>query len=822
MATPLPRRAAGWAVALFVTLGALALGPPPAHAAQSLAPREVQRLLAEASSSLSSARALLASDEPQSAKTRLSEAEIAYRAILDGSPRHREATLGLASVLFLTRRYDEGLRLVEPLHAEAPHDLDLTHQLGLHLYRAGQVARALPLLEQAAAEPSRFDAAWLLAVHFYRDASWSRGLPHAERYVAARPEDLRALGVLGTYYLKLDRLPEAVASFDRYLAAFPDQLSARINRANALFRQGDLDRAAQEYVALVAAHPDRSRLVYNLASVRIQQGRCEDALPLLSRFIAKEREDGPARYFRADCLLRLERLDEARAAFEEALAVAAHNPWIHHGLSRIDRAQGRLPAALDHARRAAELAPDDADLLAWHGTLLRLTGAPSEALALHDEALRHAPDRAPLHVERGRDAWALLDLAVAGDAFGRALELEPRLASALTGRAAVRTALAGRAFAAGELDAAERLLTDALADAPADGAARTNLALVLLARDRAAPAAALLDEAPPGARDGDHAAALALARSRLGDSAGALAALQQSEGLTTTLSPVRHEAQANIAAQHGEWEAAARSLDAACAEGCRDAVARARVQAWLEAGLDRLARADAPAARAALAQVGPHRAALSPDDRAVLDLATAALAVLAGDGGERATEALLALIRAPAYRGPRFAAARDQATLIAAFGRLRAGDGARALELLGAMRGPLSPAGDALARQARDQEARAAHAARDFSTALRHWQSELERTPEDAVAQLNLGAALFATGRTSEATASWRSLAERGGPPEAHYNLGVAADRATAPREAWRHFLRYLALAPAADDALRERVRAKERVFGFRADGGPP
>ncbi|TNF23519.1 MAG: tetratricopeptide repeat protein, partial [Deltaproteobacteria bacterium] len=425
------------AIVLAVVVG---VGAPPAFAAQTLSPREIQRLLRVARDDLESARALLAQDNKRGAKERLDEAEAAYEKLLEANPLEKEAAVGLSSVLFLTRRYEDGIRLLEPFYQAHEDDHDIAHQLGMHMYRAGHQASAVPLLEQVAADPGRFDASWLLAVHFYHDAQWARGLPHAERYVAARPDDIRAYGVLGTYYLKTERYADAVNALDGYLQAFPDNVAARINRANALFRMGRLDRAAVEYEALVAKHPDRMRLVYNLAAVRIQQGRCEDALPLLERFIAREDKDGSARYFRADCLLRLGRLEAAQEAFEGAREGAENNPWIYHGLSRIALQAGRLDEAVAQARRAAEIAPAEVEILAWLGTVLRKSGNPSEALTWHDKALSLDAGQAALHVERGRDLWLLGRLDDALGAFTQAHTSDPELATATAGIAAVRTA----------------------------------------------------------------------------------------------------------------------------------------------------------------------------------------------------------------------------------------------------------------------------------------------------------------------------------------------------------------------------------------------
>ena len=813
-------RVAASALRIAVIALALIVGAAPAFAGQALSTREVQRLLAEAQSDLDSARALLARGEQRGARTRLGEAEVAYRKILDASPEEKDAAVGLSSVLFLTRRYEDGIRLMAPLYEAHKADHDIAHQLGLHLYRAGHQDSALPLLEEVAKDPGRFDASWLLAVHFYHQAAWERGLPFAERYVAERPDDARALGVLGTYYLKTERYADAVTALDRYIAVAPDNLAARINRANALFRLGQFDRAASEYETLVAAHPDRSRLLYNLAAVRIRQGRCQDALPLLDRFIAKEDKDGSARYFRADCLLRLGRLDDAKGAFEDARAGAENNPWIYHGLSRIALAAGRLEEAVTQATKAAELAPTDVDIVAWLGTVLRKAGHPDQAVGWHDKAIALASDRAPLHVERGRDLWLLNQLDEALDAFTRARTLDATLGAAADGIATVQTARGGSARTAGDLDGAEADLRAAVAIAPGYAPARVNLALLLVQGERVDEAAQLLAATPETDPGPDHAAVLALVRLRLGDTAGATTALQQATAGKTKLTPVTNEVNGYVAAQHGDWEGAARALDAAYDAAPRDELDRARVRAWFEVGLDKLGRGDAPAARAAMNRVAHGKAALGTDDRATLDFANAALTVLSSDEPEKATRNLQQLIRSPALRAARFAGVRETGQLYAAFGFLRANAPEKALQALGTVRGDAAPAAQAMARYARDLMARRAYAKKDFAGAARAWRELADADPDDGASRSNLAAALYAGGQRDEAERTWVALIAAGGPPEANYDLGVAADRRGDYKAAWQHFQTYLKGNPPEADAARERVRAKERVFGFGAGGG--
>ncbi|MFO0751513.1 MAG: tetratricopeptide repeat protein, partial [Myxococcota bacterium] len=450
-----------------------------AETARAASPDDIRRELKDADEAMESARALLARGESKAAKKRLAEAEKIYLGVLGQNADQREAAVGLSSVYFLQKRYDDGVELMRPFHERLPDDADVSHQLGMHLYRAGQQGLAVPLLEQVAADPKRFDAAWLLALHYYRQGDWNAGLTHAEHYNVARPDDIESLALIGTYYLKASRFDRAVEVLDTYLGAHPDNVAARINRANALFREGAVDRAGTEYQDLLDKFPDRARFLYNLAAVRIKQDRCGDALPLLDKFLKKEPKNGPGLYFKADCLLRLGRWDDAKEAFAKAGSEGPSNPWVYYGLSKVALQKGDHGGAIENAKKAADLGEKEAELAAWLGTLLRrIDQKPADALAWHERAISLDGAEASWHIERGRDLWVLGRLEDAQDSFDKARSLDATAQGALTGAAATRTALGVRDFEAGRTLDAETEFTEALGLLPTYQLARANLAVV--------------------------------------------------------------------------------------------------------------------------------------------------------------------------------------------------------------------------------------------------------------------------------------------------------------------------------------------------------
>ncbi len=780
------------------------------------APADVQRQLQEAGDAMDSARTLIARGEARSATKRLAEAAKIYRAILRDNPEQREAAVGLSGVLFLDKKYDEGAKLMRPFHDRLPDDIDVSHQLGLHLYRLGEQANAVPLLEKAATDPTRFDAMWLLVQHYYRLADWKAGLGHAERYLVARPDDTEALALIGTYFLKAEQFDRAVTTLDRFLDTHPGNISARINRANALFRKGEVDKAGQEYERLLEEQPDKTRFLYNLASVRIKQDRCSEALLLLDRFLAKEDKNGPALYFRADCLLKLGKYEEARTAFERAGSDGQANPWVWYGLSRVSLRKKAFDEAIMHARKAQDLGPNEPELAAWLGTVYRKAQRPAEGLGWHDKAISLAGDVARYHIERAYDLWALDRSAEMLAAFEKARSLAPSV-EASRGIAAARTALALVAWAKNDAAMAETHLREALASDPTYHVARANLIVVQVAARRVPDANKTLADAPANASsDADIQAATALLRLLAGNNGQALALATSARAGKTSLLYVVAQVEGQAAADKGDWDVAAKAFDEAHALAPSPALEQARAQAWLELGLERLGRGDAGGAREALGRA--NRAGnLDAEDKQTLEFALQTLGVLGANEPGDAAKVLATTLGGQRYAGPTWARVRDIGMGYVAYGWLRAGNAEEARKALERVRDrtALGPAWESLASAADDVEARKAFAAGNYAAAEKTWAGMVARGNKDPSVANNLAAARFMLGRGQEAEGAWKQLADAGAPAEAIYNLGNALGRRGDHRAAWELFVRYGQSGGPQADRVKDRADTKARLFGF-------
>jgi tetratricopeptide (TPR) repeat protein len=145
----------------------------------------------------------------------------------------------------------------------------------------------------------------------------------------------------GLGYVSLARKDarEAAGHFDRALAASASYPSALAGRGEALLALGQRDAALASFQAAIAADPQLSALRSRIEVLRFR-GLQEDV------DAARKAADAG-------------RLPEARTMYERTLAASPESPFLYRELAIVERREGNLPRALEHALKAAELNPTE-------------------------------------------------------------------------------------------------------------------------------------------------------------------------------------------------------------------------------------------------------------------------------------------------------------------------------------------------------------------------------------------------------------------------------------------------------------------------------
>jgi protein O-GlcNAc transferase len=178
----------------------------------------------------------------------------------------------------------------------------------------------------------------------------------------------------------------------------------------------------------------------------------------------------------------------ARAAWEQALALAPGDAEAHFRIGDFERRHGRHDAAIAAYRAALAMGSKHPVLLNNAGLSLRATGQLDEAARCFGQALEAAPDLAQAHANLGDVLREQHRFAAAIPCYVRALELEPGVAQLWINLGVCR-------HRAGLFGAAREAFERALAIRPDAPEALVNLAASLTAEARYAEALPLLKRA---------------------------------------------------------------------------------------------------------------------------------------------------------------------------------------------------------------------------------------------------------------------------------------------------------------------------------------
>jgi LmbE family N-acetylglucosaminyl deacetylase/tetratricopeptide (TPR) repeat protein len=214
-----------------------------------------------------------------------------------------------------------------------------------------------------------------------------------QRLLAFVPGDAEALGQLGQLQAWVGRYDEAIVHYREALAQRPDDPSLRSDLADTLAWAKRLDEAERLYDEVLARRPDFHEALKGLARVRLLRGDVAGAGPVLERALRLYPLDVDLHRDQARLFSQAGQLDGALRAVQSALRLApadlearrllaetqerrkdwpaAIEAWsevtrldpesasAHVALGRAYLAQGRLPAAREHAVLAQRMSPSD-------------------------------------------------------------------------------------------------------------------------------------------------------------------------------------------------------------------------------------------------------------------------------------------------------------------------------------------------------------------------------------------------------------------------------------------------------------------------------
>ena len=253
----------------------------------------------------------------------------------------------------------------------------------------------------------------------------------------------------------------AMEGFVRAAGGSPGFYAAWFNAGVAAETAGDLPAAEKYYYQALKIRPDYGPALTNLAGLLSATTRDDEAQRLVDEAlrqhadkagphvaagiralragdlvlaereareaVQKDERNVPAMLVMAQVFRLQGRLDTARFAVENALALEPGNSLLHVERGRVLLAQGERKDALVAFERAARLQPTLSDALEPYGRLLLETGLSSDALQVFLALARIVPQSGAAQLLLANALRATKDYLGAEAAYKKALVLEPSL-----------------------------------------------------------------------------------------------------------------------------------------------------------------------------------------------------------------------------------------------------------------------------------------------------------------------------------------------------------------------------------------------------------
>ncbi|HZN03366.1 MAG TPA: protein kinase [Candidatus Polarisedimenticolia bacterium] len=289
----------------------------------------------------------------------------------------------------------------------APHLPETLHARGLGTLVAGDAGAARADFEKATQLAPDFDSAWESLGNADRDlGNYAEGLRELQTAVRLRPTSYLHQIALGRFFQRFAEYDAAAAAYRKAIDLKPDQPWGWNNLgAMYLFRARRPEEAVPAFKRSIALE-DRGIARTNLGTAYFYMGNYEEALAQYRRATELESEDADNWGNVGDALYMLRRPEEARRAYQRGVALAQAgvtarplDAGSRNQLAKYCAKAGRADCALEEARRAAEMQPDNPDMDFTNALAYAASGKLTEALDWLEKGVKHGLGRAQIEYE---------------------------------------------------------------------------------------------------------------------------------------------------------------------------------------------------------------------------------------------------------------------------------------------------------------------------------------------------------------------------------------------------------------------------------------
>jgi tetratricopeptide (TPR) repeat protein len=317
---------------------------------------------------------------------RNAEAENAWRAVMQAQPSSAEAYAHLGFLEARQERYRQAIPLYRKALAVDPRMPGLEMNLGLALFKAGDLKAAVTIFNKLlkAEAPSRAESRrlkTLIGMAEYGLQDYSAAIPYLKEATTEDPQNLPFRLVLAHSCFAAKQYQCVLDVYREILNLNAESAEADMLAGEALDEMQDHAGAIQQFRAAVKANPKEPNVHFGLGYLLWTQGQYAEAADQFQAELTNVPDHAQALVYLADSNIKLSHINEAQRLLQKAVRIKPDLEMAHLDLGVVYADSGRQAEALRELKFAAKMNPEDVAVHWRLAQLYRSMGRRREAEA---------------------------------------------------------------------------------------------------------------------------------------------------------------------------------------------------------------------------------------------------------------------------------------------------------------------------------------------------------------------------------------------------------------------------------------------------------
>ena len=292
------------------------------------------------------------------------EAEAAWRTVLKSRPGNAEANAHLGFLESRQEHYQQAIAFYRKALARNPEMPGLRMNLGLALFKAGELKEAIRIFEalrqqqpRSSSDGQRLNT--LIGMSHYGLHEYAAAVPYLKQATLADPQNLPFRLLLAHSCLWSKQYQCVLDVYREILALNAESAEADMLAGEALDEMQDHAGATEQFRAAVKANPKEPNVHFGLGYLLWAQGQFEEAAREFQAELENVPNNAQALAYLADANLKLNRPEVALPLLEKAIRISPQMALPHLDLGILHADAGRHDLALRELELATKLAPND-------------------------------------------------------------------------------------------------------------------------------------------------------------------------------------------------------------------------------------------------------------------------------------------------------------------------------------------------------------------------------------------------------------------------------------------------------------------------------